>query len=446
VTIPLLNFEFKIQKGIYILFNKMLNQKKSGLTVSNINKDKLISYPHSLIIPTEVSATKGIDIKGIQNSALKKLQTAAYFFNNKEHIIKLNLATSNSNSQQHPQIATSTSLPSNVTDGKGANENFKLMKAFVGKPLKSQAQNFYHSKAITYSFIQKNNNYPLLSSTKRIENLLIEFFLSISSLIGRPVFINFQNKLVIRLFVFTALMRRGSLLNRKNNLNNVIATNNLQKSKNKNIRRRSGSLSDRNRISLWLKNSNYINLFIEKISWILSQYLNKKVEFEIIRLEYPFHDSKILSQVLGFNANKYNFRRMWIKLLPLAVIKNPSEDIWYEIEKSEEILEGIKKADLFKPSSYLPPLFSKSGLQSKFINKISNQITKNRFASYLSGINIRLGGRLMTQGMRARYTVQTKQSGSLARAKVEFMERARFTGKNKRGSYSFTVTMSHVIS
>jgi hypothetical protein len=52
----------------------------------------------------------------------------------------------------------------------------------------------------------------------------------------------------------------------------------------------------------------------------------------------------------------------------------------------------------------------------------------------------------MTQGMRARYTVQTKQSGSLARAKVEFVERSRFTGKNKRGAYSFTVTMSHVIS
>jgi len=444
VTIPLLNFEFQIQKGIYVLLNKMLNQKKSG--VSNINKDKLILYPHSL--PTEVRTTKGvgIDIKEIQSSALKKLQTAAYFFNNKEHIIKLNLATSYSNSQQHPQIDTSTSFTSQVNGGPVSDVNFKLMKAFVGKPLKSQAQNYYHSKAITYSFIQKNNNYPLLSSTKRIENLLIEFFLSISSLIGRPVFINFQNKLVIRLFLFTALMRRGSLLNRQSENNKIIVNNNSQKSRNKAIGRRPGSLRDKNRISLWLNNSNYLNLFIEKISWILSQYLNKKVEFEIIRLEYPFHDSKILSQVLGFNANKYNFRRMWIKLLPLAVIKNPSEDIWYEIEKSEEILEGIKKADLFKPSSYLPPLFSKSGLQSKFINKISNQIAKNRFASYLSGINIRLGGRLMTQGMRARYTVQTKQSGSLARAKVEFVERARFTGKNKRGAYSFTVTMSHVIS
>ena len=408
----------------------MLNKNNSGLTVSNIKNDKSLSYPHFL----RATSGQGLNTLETQISALKKLQTTASFFKNKEQIIKLNLATSDYNSQLHPQIVTRS------------DENFKLMKAFVGKPLKSQAQNFYHSKAMTYSFIQKNNNYPLLSSTKIIENLLIEFFLSISSLISRPVFINYQNKLVIRLFVFTALMRRGSLLNSKSGKAKIIGNNNSPKNANRNVRRRRDSIRDRSRISLWFKNSEYINLFIEKISWILSQYLNKKVEFEIIRLEYPFHDSKILSQVLGFNANKYNFRRMWIKLLPLAVIKNPSEDIWYEIEKSEEKSEGIKKANIFNPSSYLPPLFSKSGLQSKFINKISNQITKNRFASYLSGINVRLGGRLMTQGMRARYTVQTKQSGSLARAKVEFVERARLTGKNKRGAYSFTVTMSHVIS
>jgi Mitochondrial ribosomal protein (VAR1) len=408
----------------------MSNKNNSGLTVSNIKNDKLLSDPRDL----RATSGLGLDIKETQISALKKLQTAASFFKNKEHILKLNLATFDSNSQHNSQIVTRS------------DENFKLMTAFVGKPLKSQAQNFYHSKAMTYSFIQKNNNYPLLSSTKIIENLLIEFFLSISSLISRPVFINFQNKLVIRLFVFTAFMRRGSLLNSKSGKKNIIGNNNSHKIANRSGRRRRDNIRDRSRISLWFKNSEYINLFIEKISWILSQYLNKKVEFEIIRLEYPFHDSKILSQVLGFNANKYNFRRMWIKLLPLAVIKNPSEDIWYEIEKSEEKSEGIKKANIFNPSSYLPPLFSKSGLQSKFINKISNQITKNRFASYLSGINVRLGGRLMTQGMRARYTVQTKQSGSLARAKVEFVERARFTGKNKRGAYSFTVTMSHVIS
>ena len=52
----------------------------------------------------------------------------------------------------------------------------------------------------------------------------------------------------------------------------------------------------------------------------------------------------------------------------------------------------------------------------------------------------------MTQPMRPRFTVQNHQEGSLARVKVHFTERSRFTGKNKRGAFSFTVTISHVLN
>jgi hypothetical protein len=247
----------------------MLNKNNYG---SNTSNDKIISYPFSLTLREQknvISSTHvrvptgeyvnndlrdgtlelGLNILKTQKSALKFLQTAAYLLKNKEHIIKLNLATPDSSSQQHSQIAIHN------------DENFKLMKAFIGKPLKSRAQNFYHSKAITYSFIQKNNNYPLLSSTKKIESLLIEFFLSLSSLIGRPVFINFQNKLVIRLFVFTPLMRSGTLLHRKS-----ANTNLLHKSVNRKNRNRRGNLRDRSRISLLFQNSKNMNLFIEKFS------------------------------------------------------------------------------------------------------------------------------------------------------------------------------------
>jgi hypothetical protein len=112
------------------------------------------------------------------------------------------------------------------------------------------------------------------------------------------------------------------------------------------------------------------------------------------------------------------------------------------------MIEGQIKSTLFRPTSYLPPLFKLSGLNSIFIKKdrLSMPSEPNLYYSYLSGINVRLGGRLMTQGLRARFSVQTKQSGSLARFKVDLVEKSRFTGKNKRGAYSFTVTMSHVIN
>jgi len=61
-------------------------------------------------------------------------------------------------------------------------------------------------------------------------------------------------------------------------------------------------------------------------------------------------------------------------------------------------------------------------------------------------MNVKLAGRLMTQSIRPRFTVQSLQEGSLARVKVHFIEKSRFTGKNKRGAFSFTITISHVFN
>ena len=146
---------------------------------------------------------------------------------------------------------------------------------------------------------------------------------------------------------------------------------------------------------------------LEKCSYILSLLFNKKIHLDIVRLHLPFHSSDILAQILGqpTNSNKYRFSRMIQKLLPRAVIKNPS---------LTESREGI-----LKKSQILP--------------------------SYLSGLNIKLAGRLMSQRVIPRYTVQNRQEGSLARGKVNFVEKSRFTNKNKRGAYSFTVNISHIV-
>jgi hypothetical protein len=152
----------------------------------------------------------------------------------------------------------------------------------------------------------------------------------------------------------------------------------------------------------------------------------------------------------------------------------------------------VKDLNIFfsQPSSYLPPFFfskyslnlneinntfdkgftlpseAKQQVSAKQQNEIKNdtsfffnQLKKNLNSnanrqlllnrqvkvSYLSGMNIKLAGRLMTQSIRPRFTVQSKQEGSLARVKVHFTEKLRFTGKNKRGAYSFTVLISHVL-
>jgi hypothetical protein len=74
----------------------------------------------------------------------------------------------------------------------------------------------------------------------------------------------------------------------------------------------------------------YFTLFkpyLENFSLILGSILNKKVELEIVKLQFPFHDSYILAQILGINANKYNFTLMVKKILQLSHLKNPSKNI-----------------------------------------------------------------------------------------------------------------------
>jgi len=288
-------------------------------------------------------------------------------------------------------------------------------------------------------------------------------------------------------------MNINSFLLRKsnniNNLNNIIFNNNTTpfyfNLLNNNL---NNGISSRFTTYLTKFHNN-----LEKFSLILGKIFQKKVEFEIIKLHFPFHDSNILASILGFNSKKYKFNRMIKLLLPRAVIKNPSRDISY-IEKMNSnnkninnnilpLVHNFNYLDYYNPSSYLPPLFSNL-LQFKYLknnnndNLISSSNSKSLlfnsilsinetetktktktnffnnskinkgsiYPSYLSGINIRLAGRLLTQSLRPRFTVQNKQEGSLARVKVHYIEKSRFTSKNKRGAFSFTVTISHVFN
>jgi hypothetical protein len=86
-------------------------------------------------------------------------------------------------------------------------------------------------------------------------------------------------------------------------------------------------------------------------------------------------------------------------------------------------------------------------IESSKFNAIdtNNFINTDSFPSYLSGIKIRLAGRTFKQKIIPRMTVKQIQNGVLSDVKVKFTEKARFTGKTKRGSYSFTVTLGHIL-
>lgn len=133
----------------------------------------------------------------------------------------------------------------------------------------------------------------------------------------------------------------------------------------------------------------------------LSKYLKKPVELELVRLYYPYNESQILANSIGLLSKKIRnrFRTLVDNTFNFSNIKNPTKMIM------------LKKPRI----SILP--------------------------SFLTGIKIRLGGRLLSQKVIPRFTVQTFQEGSLARTKANIVTSSRFTHKNKRGTFSITVSV-----
>lgn len=151
------------------------------------------------------------------------------------------------------------------------------------------------------------------------------------------------------------------------------------------------------------KVSTIVSLNRDKFKYLiftLEKLFKKTIILDLVRLKYPYHESNILAQVLSLSCKTKDFRQIMRKLLYTATISDPTKI--------------VRK----KNFSIIP--------------------------SYLSGIKVRLGGRLITQRVVPRFTVQSLQIGSLARGKVNFTDTSRITLKNKRGAFSFTVTTSHI--
>ena len=145
-------------------------------------------------------------------------------------------------------------------------------------------------------------------------------------------------------------------------------------------------------------NFNKLNLLCAN----LSKRLKKAVVLDLVRLHYPFLDSTILAKVLGNVSNVYRTPFIFImdKVLKNGQIQNPNKTI---------------------------------AVEPKFIS----------MPSFITGINIRLAGRLFSQKVIPRYTIKKAQEGSLTRASADLVFKSRSTHINKRGTYSITITMGH---
>ena len=145
---------------------------------------------------------------------------------------------------------------------------------------------------------------------------------------------------------------------------------------------------------------------------MLTDYLNSvfksEVELDLVRLHKVFYDGQILVQDIALKSYKYRFVKLVSKLFKRLHIQKL--DYTNNLNKTE----GNSGLSLFSSPSYL------------------------------SGINIKLAGRTFRQRVVPRMTVKRIQKGSLTNVNVQFIDKARFTSKTRRGAYSFTVTLGHV--
>ena len=152
-----------------------------------------------------------------------------------------------------------------------------------------------------------------------------------------------------------------------------------------------------------LSNKKFLNINLEKLEGLstkLSKFFKKPIKLDLTQIYSISNNSQILAHILG-------------KL-------------------------GLKRKNSF---TIIIGRFLKHQSKKIFFRKNQNQIS--RFSTILTGVNINLGGRLMRGKIVPRRTVKKIQYGSLARSKSNYVTTARLTQKNKRGSFSFTVSIGH---
>ncbi len=146
----------------------------------------------------------------------------------------------------------------------------------------------------------------------------------------------------------------------------------------------------------------YYNKF-EKLVNLLSKLFKKSVELELIRIYSPQNESNILANLIGILSNFIKFRYLHMKLFKVSKTKN---------------------------------------LNKGFSQRFSN----NKIPSFLSGIYLKLAGRVLTQKLQRRVNSKIAQKGSLARTNASLINTNRFVNKNKRGTFSITIKTGHIIN
>ena len=276
------------------------------------------------------------------------------------------------------------------------------------------------------------NKYNKLNQQQKdqIFKLLEYAFRTMSCLISKPVFMETQDNIIIHLFYFFipgkvdkykqykrmfssplgSLSKKKGIKQRKS-VPIVTSLNGIEIKKVAPAKPIKITKEEKEKLRLADKKKPFkqLNQFIiskninklNKLCIILSKIFKKPVKLDLIPLSLPFFDDNILVKAIGILSKK----------IPVRTFFN-------------FIYRNTK-------------LYSKITAHQKYRYSITR--------SFIAGIKIKIGGRLMTQRVIPKISSRVIQRGPTAVGKVNFVDWSRINLKNRRGSHSITVKMSHVI-
>lgn len=376
-----------------VITNK-LNLEKKLVNLNTMNNNiKLNSivangYKETLLNKSEVTKTQLIlNIKNNNSSKLEsKLDNQNNLINNSQSPISVE----NKGKKYYGLVDLLTPVSvKNVLNNRKVNSEQTEQNVNLSLDIKvSQLlRSFYKldtavttSQSIVYNFSNKNKKI-----VKNLTSILNNAFYSMSSVISKPVLHITPNKIVIHLFYY------------------------LTKNYNKNMFLKLRKSSYYKNLSFYKKilfkkfvfnkylayNHNKFQLLCVK----LSKFLGKPVELELVRLHYRYNETHILAKTLGLLGDK--FRR-------------PFRYFAYRTFAHLGILNNNKSK----------------------VNPINPIIP-----TFITGISVKLAGRLSSQKTIPRKTVKRIQRGTIIRTNAQIITSSRFTKKNRKGIFSVTVSM-----
>lgn len=424
-----------IKKNINLKLENMIKFRELSKKIQNLNKSNIKANSIDMLL-ININNQKKIDALNLSTSSITTF---------KGEDKKIPLLTSNLSLPLEGREDSLISLPVlNDSDLNNSNKSLYLLnylkdeerrKSYSPVSEKEEKNNRIRNYLNSFTHFNKNlakeqnnlyqfnkaNNKPYKFLFDKASNLLKLSFLSMGCLISKPVYkviftknnlefehdTSLQNtlapntqKIIIDLFYF---IRK----NKNKYLNKIVEENEniIYISHPKYASLISKAKEGKGKENQILKNilCKYNDKF-QFLSDYLSSIFKSEVELNLLRLPKVYYNSNILVQDLALKSYRFRFVKLVSRLFRKANIS----------ASSKEILDD-------------------------------NSLTKlTTFPSYLSGINIKLAGRTFRQRVVPRMTVKRSQKGSLSNINVQFIDRARFTGKTRRGSFSFTITLGHV--